>query len=143
MDEVAVLVPALRAEEGGYENVFVDDPPDMIIEAHEDGSCPFLRRTKKNSLCSIHTVALKTGRDVPSVKPGACRHWPVTLEQDGGDIRVGLQPTAEKIGCVAPVAELPGHPTVLEAYREEIEEICGSEVLPQLNRRLRQLGVDA
>ena len=142
MDEVAALVPSLRAEDGGYENVFVDDPPEMIIEAHEDGTCPFLRRTAKHSLCSIHTVALETGRDVPSIKPGACRHWPVMLEQDGRDVRVRLQPTAEKIGCVAPVGELPGHPTVLEAYREEIEKMCGDEVLPQLKRRLRAAGVE-
>ena len=141
MDEVAVLVPALRAEEGEYENVFVDDPPDMIIEALEDGTCPFLRRTRTNSLCSIHTIALQTGRDVPSIKPGACRHWPVMLEQAGQDVRVKLQPAAEKIGCIGPVAELPDNPTVLEAYRAEIEEMCGPEVLPQLKRRLRKIGV--
>ncbi|MFP6665500.1 MAG: hypothetical protein VCC00_15010 [Deltaproteobacteria bacterium] len=137
MDEVAERIPALRAADGTYENVFVDDPPELIIEAHEDGSCPFLCRTSKSSLCSIHSIALETGREIKSVKPGACRHWPVMLEQAGGSIRVRLQPVAEKIGCIVPRAEMPQNPTVLEAYREEIEEMCGATIVPQLTRRLR------
>lgn len=141
MDEVAELVPALRTEDGEFENVFVDDPPDLIIEAREDGSCPFLRRTRHHSLCSIHTVALETGRSVPSVKPGACRHWPVMLEQAGSRIRVTLQPAAERIGCIVPRTEMPGNPTVLEAYREEIEEMCGPQVHKQLEARLRRVRV--
>ena len=40
-----------------------------------------------------------------------------------------VQPAAERIGCVAPVSELPGHPTVLEAYHEELVEICGAEAV--------------
>jgi hypothetical protein len=128
MDELARLVPSLREGEG-YASVFVDEePPDLLIEADDDGACPFLFRTRKHALCSIHTVALETGRALPEFKPAACRHWPVTLERDGDDVRVTLQPHALRIGCVAPRGELPGHPSVAEAYRDEIAEMCGGEV---------------
>lgn len=127
MDELARLVPALR-EGGGYANVFVDEePPDLLIEPDERGTCPFLYRTRRNALCSIHSVALATGRPVASVKPAACRHWPVMLERSGAEVRVTLQPHALAIGCVAPRRELPGKPSVLDAYRAEIAEMCGGE----------------
>lgn len=130
MDEVAALAPALRDEEG-YENVFVDDPPHLLIESLEDGSCPFLYRTRSRALCSIHTIALHTGRPVPSVKPGSCRHWPLLVEPEAGGrrLRLTVQPAARGIGCVAPARELPGSPSVLEAFREEIREICGVDPL--------------
>ena len=124
MDELAELLPALR-EADGYANVFVDDPPDMMIESDDGGACPFLFRTRSHALCGIHTVALETGRAVPSVKPAACRHWPLTLAADGRAVRVMVQPAAARIGCVAPRRELPGQPSVLEAFREEIAELCG------------------
>ena len=128
MDELARIVPTLR-EDDGYASVFVDEePPDLLIESDDDGACPFLYRTKKNALCSIHSLAIATGRSVPEVKPAACRHWPVMLERDGDMVRVTVQPHALKIGCVAPRRELPGKPSVLEAYREEIAEMCGGEV---------------
>jgi hypothetical protein len=127
MDELARLKPALR-DGGEYANVFVDDPPDLLIEADGRGACPFLRRTPRNSLCSIHELALATGRDVTRVKPAACRHWPVSLVADRGFVRVTVQPAARRIGCVAPRRELPGKPSVLEAYREEILEMCGPAV---------------
>lgn len=131
MDEVARLVPSLR-DEDGYENAFVDDPPHLLIEPREDGSCPFLHRTRTRALCSIHTVALNTGRPVPSVKPASCRHWPLLVEpEDGGRrLRITVQPSARGIGCVAPAADLPGHPSVLEAFRGEIREVCGFDPVP-------------
>jgi len=122
MDEVARLVPSLR-DGDEYENAFVDDPPDLLVDPRPDGSCPFLYRTRTRSLCSIHTIALETGRPVPSVKPASCRHWPLLLEPDGRGVRLTVQPSARGIGCVAPRRELPGHPSVREAFREEIEEI--------------------
>lgn len=122
MDEVARLVPSLR-DGDEYENAFVDDPPDLLVDPRPDGSCPFLYRTRTRSLCSIHTIALETGRPLPSVKPASCRHWPLLLEPDGRGVRLTVQPAARGIGCVAPRRELPGHPSVREAFREEIEEI--------------------
>lgn len=138
MDELAHLVPSLR-EDDGYANVFVDDdPPDLLIEADDHGACPFLMRTRRHALCSIHHLALRTGRAVPDFKPAACRHWPVMLERDGRDVRVTIQPHAMRVGCVAPRHELPGQPTVLEAYRDEIAEMCGSDrVLPAALRGAR------
>jgi hypothetical protein len=128
MDELARIVPSLR-EDDGYASVFVDEePPDLLIEPDDHGACPFLYRTRKNALCSIHSLAIATGRSVPDVKPAACRHWPVMLERDGDDVRVTLQPHAVKIGCVAPRRELPGKPSVLEAYRDEIAEMCGDDL---------------
>jgi len=124
MDELARVVPALR-EDGGFANVFVDDPPDLMIESDEDGACPFLFRTRRHALCAIHHVAARSGRAVAAFKPAACRHWPLTLVADGRRVRVTVQPAARGIGCVAPRRELPGQPTVLEAFRAEIEELCG------------------
>lgn len=127
MDQIAPLAPALR-QGRGYENVFVDDPPELLIEPRDDGSCPFLYRTRTQALCAIHSAALATGRRVAAVKPASCRHWPITVEPDadGKRLRVMVQPAARRIGCVAPLDELPGHPPVIEAFRAEIEEICGA-----------------
>ena len=137
MDELVPLVPSLQ-DEDGYVDGFVDDPPGWVIDSDDDGACPFLMRTKKHSLCSIHNLALKTGRHVPDVKPASCRHWPILLRQEGSRIRVLVQPAAEKIGCVAPVADYPEHPTVLEAYRDELVEICGLEEVERRWKKLRR-----
>jgi len=124
MDEVARLVPSLRID-GGYENVFIDDPPELLIEARDDGSCPFLYRTRSRALCAIHSVALASERRVADVKPASCRHWPIRVERDGGALRITIDSAARRIGCVAPARELPGHPLVVDAFRAEIAEICG------------------
>jgi hypothetical protein len=124
MDELARIVPSLRGP-NGYANVFIDDPPGAVIESAEDGACPFLFRTRRHALCAIHHLALETGRAVARFKPAACRHWPLTLEPDRhGRIRITVEQAARRMGCVAPVRELPGQPTVLEAFREEISEVC-------------------
>jgi hypothetical protein len=134
MDELARVAPRLR-DERGYRNVFVEDPPGFVVDHDEYDGCPFLVRTKTRSLCAIHSVALASGRPVDAVKPAACRHWPVTLLPDGRRIRVTVQEAAERIGCVVPRADLPGHPTVLEAFRPEIEELCGPAVLRRARAR--------
>ena len=118
MDELARLVPALR-EGRGFE----------LIESRDDGSCPFLFRTRRRALCSIHHVALRTGRPVEDFKPAACRHWPIVLEADGECVRVTVEPAASRMGCVAPIAHLPGQPTVLAAFRGEIAALCGEDVV--------------
>jgi hypothetical protein len=134
MDELARVAPRLRDGAGKYRNVFVEDSRGFVVDHDEHDGCPFLVRTKTRSLCAIHSVALASGRRVDAVKPAACRHWPVMLEPDGRRIRVTVQEAAARIGCVAPRAELPGHPTVLEAFRSEIEELCGPAVLRRAPR---------
>jgi len=128
MDELARIVPSLR-EDGAYRNVFVDDPPGYVVDHDEHRGCPFLLRTHRHSLCAIHRLALTSGRPVEAVKPAACRHWPITLVPEGRRVRVGVHEAAAGIGCVAPRRELPGQPTVLDAFRAEIEELCGPGVL--------------
>ena len=137
MDELSALLPGLEDAEG-YIDAFAEDSPQWVIEPAESGACPFVLKTKTNSLCSIHHRALETGRSVPAVKPAACRHWPILLRNEGTRIRVMVQPAAEHIGCVAPRADYPDHPSVLEAYREELAEICGeSEVARRLAKKVR------
>ncbi len=128
MDEVARLVPALRTGDD-YDNVFVDDPPDLLIDSGDSGACPFLHRTRRHALCAIHTVALRSGRPIAAVKPAACRHWPLQVVSEPGRTRITVQPAALAIGCVAPAAQLPGHPRVIEAFRDEIDEIRGTGAL--------------
>lgn len=124
MDELARLVPRLR-DGDGYANVFVEDPPAVLIEPRDDrGTCPFLFRRRGRSLCAIHHLALETGRAVPSVKPAACRHWPLVLAPAGRGVRVTVHPSAERIGCVAPRGRLPGHPSVREAFASELRELA-------------------
>jgi hypothetical protein len=137
MDELARLVPSLR-EVGGYASVFVDDPPGVTIESLDDGSCPFLFRTQGHALCSIHTTAMISGRAVEDFKPASCRHWPITLVRDGDRVRVTVHEAARRIGCVAPVRQLPGQPTVLEAFEAEIAEICGAAVQKSRARASRR-----
>jgi hypothetical protein len=123
MDELARVRRALRVRDG-YANVFVDDPPTVLIEPRDDrGTCPFLFRRGGHALCAIHDLALRTDREVAWVKPAACRHWPLVLEPYRGRVRVTVHPSAEAIGCVAPARDLPGQPTVYEAFREEIAEL--------------------
>jgi hypothetical protein len=130
MDELAHVVPRLR-DGRHYRDVFVEDPPGYVVEHDEHDGCPFLVHTRARSLCGIHALALATGRPVAAVKPAACRHWPVTLEPEGRRVRVTVQEAARRFGCVAPRRELPGRPTVLEAFRPELEELCGRDLIAE------------
>lgn len=123
MPEVARVVPALR-DGRGYVDVFAAEGGAFHIEARDErGTCPFLFRQQGRGLCALHHVALQAGCAVASVKPRACRHWPLALESRGRGLRVGVHPEAQLIGCVAPLAVLPGQPSIREAFAREIDEI--------------------
>lgn len=123
MDELARVAPWLR-DSDGYVDVFTEDSSDLQIEPRdEDGTCPFLFRRRGHALCAIHDVALRSGRPVIGTKPQACRHWPLVLEAHGKSVRIGVHPNAQAIGCVAPAADLPGNPTILDAFAAEIAEL--------------------
>src|SRR5262249_37336791 len=123
MDELCRLLPHLRTG-NGYASVFVEDPPGYVIATAERGTCPSLLRTRRHALGAIHPLALRTGRPVTSVKPAACRHWPLLLEVERGRVRLGVQPAAYRMGCVAPRHELPGQPSVRQGFAPEIAELC-------------------
>lgn len=123
MDELARVAPGLRRGRG-FVNVFADDGDGLQIEPQDEaGTCPFLFGRDGRALCAIHDTALRSGRDVATVKPRACRHWPLILATHGGGLRVTIHPNAERTGCVAPLAELPGQPTVRAAFASEIAEL--------------------
>ena len=122
MDELVRVAPHLR-EDGGYVNAFTDDDDLQIEPRDEAGACPFLFATAGRALCSIHHLALATGRDVVRYKPQSCRHGPLVLQTYRGRLRVTVHPSAARIGCVAPRAELPGQPTMREAFAPEIAEL--------------------
>ena len=130
MDELARTLPGLRAA-GQYASVFVEDPPGFVIESDGRGACPFLVRSATHATCAIHSLALRTGRAVPSVKPAACRHWPLVLDVRRGTVRITVQPTARQMGCVVPRAELPDQPTLRDAFAAEIRELTASVVRPR------------
>jgi hypothetical protein len=120
MDELVRWQPRLR-DAGGWASVFVADDGGYVIEGDERGACPFLFHTRAHARCALHACALATGREVAAVKPQSCRHWPLVTEptRDGG-VRLRVDPAAERVGCVAPRAALPGHPTIAEAFAAEI-----------------------
>ncbi len=123
MDELAELVPALRAGRG-FANVFVDDGDGLEIEPRDEaGTCPFLFARAGRALCAIHATAVRTGRAVAAMKPRACRHWPLVLERRGKGIRISVAASAARMGCVAPRAELPGQPSMRDAFAAEIAEL--------------------
>ena len=123
MDEVAHLLPRLRQDDG-YADVFAPDGSGMQIEPHDErGTCPFLLRTRGRALCAIHHAALQSGREVAAVKPRACRHWPLVLEPAARGLRITVHPEAQTIGCVARLADLPGQPSMREAFAAEIAEL--------------------
>jgi Fe-S-cluster containining protein len=123
MDELARVAPGLRRG-SGFVNVFTDDGDGLQIEPQDEaGTCPFLFGRKGRALCAIHDTALRTDREVAAVKPRACRHWPLVLEAHGRRLRITVHPSAERMGCVAPLAELPGQPTVRAAFAAEIAEL--------------------
>ena len=125
MDQLAVIAPRLR-DARGYQNVFVDEPPGCVIDTDE-GGCPFLHRRGGRALCAIHTLALQSGRPVVAVKPASCRQWPLALAPaPAGRVRVYVDPVAHEIGCVAPRAALPGHPSVFEAFAAVLEEMAAA-----------------
>ncbi len=123
MDELARLVPTLRQGDG-YADVFAPDANGMQIEPRDErGTCPFLFRTRGRALCAIHRTALASGRAVAAVKPRACRHWPLILEPVRGGLRITVHPDAQTMGCVARLADLPGQPSMREAFASEITEL--------------------
>ena len=123
MDELARVAPTLRRGQG-FASVFVDDGDGLQIEPRDEaGTCPFLFARQGRALCAIHHTALRTGREVAAVKPRACRHWPLVLQRRGRGLRIAIHPSARHLGCVAPLAELPGQPTVREAFAAEIAEL--------------------
>jgi hypothetical protein len=128
MDELATMLPRLH-DGDAFASVFIEDPPGYVIEAGDDGACPFLLRTRRHALCAIHALALRTGRPVASVKPASCRHWPLLLDVARGRVRLTVQPTAMDMGCVAPRGDLPGRPSVREAFSAEIAELCRANSL--------------
>ncbi len=123
MDELARLVPGLRQGKG-YANVFTDDVGDEQIDPRDElGTCPFMLRKGGHALCALHHLALQSERDVAAVKPRACRHWPLLLVRRGRGFRITVHADAERIGCVAPVADLPGQPSMRTAFAAEIDEL--------------------
>jgi len=123
MDELARIAPALRRGRK-FVNVFADDGDGLQIEPQDEaGTCPFLFGRDGRALCAIHDTALRTGRAVAAVKPQACRHWPLVLEARGRGLRITVHPSAQRMGCVAPLAELPGQPSVRKAFAAEIAEL--------------------
>lgn len=123
MDELSRLVPSLR-DGDGFENVFEPEGSGLAIEPRdEEGTCPFLFRRQGRALCSIHAVAIDGGQRISDFKPRACRHWPLTIQIRRGAPVITIHPEAERIGCVAPLASLPGQPTVRDAFAEEIAEL--------------------
>jgi hypothetical protein len=123
MDELSRVAPWLRQEDG-FVDAFAAEPDEIEIEPRDEkGTCPFLFSHQGRSLCAIHHTALQSGRDVAAVKPRACRHWPLVLEPRGRCLRITVHPSAQSMGCVVPLAELRGQPTVREAFRREIEEL--------------------
>jgi Fe-S-cluster containining protein len=123
MDELARLIPGLRHDRG-YANVFIEESRAMHIDPRDErGTCPFLFPKRGRALCAIHHIALRTGREVAAVKPRACRHWPLILERCGRRLRITVHPSAQMIGCVAPLAELPVPPSIRAAFAAEINEL--------------------
>lgn len=123
MDELARFIPGLRHDRG-YANVFIEESGGMQIDPKDErGTCPFLFAKRGRALCAIHHIALRTGREVAAVKPRACRHWPLILERRGRRVRITVHPSAQMIGCVAPLADLPGQPSIRAAFAAEINEL--------------------
>jgi hypothetical protein len=136
MDELGAMLPLLR-DGDAYASVFAEDSRGYVIEADGDGACPFLLRTRRHALCAIHSLALRRGVPVASVKPAACRHWPLLLDVSRGRVRLTVQPTAIAMGCVAPRQELPGQPSVRDAFDAEIAELCRDNRLIRPGSRCR------
>jgi len=120
---IATYQPRLR-DADGLVDVFAPEGHGFTIEpADEQGTCPFLFRRNGRRLCAIHSWAIGSGAEVASVKPRACRLWPLIVEPWKGVRIITIHPDALRIGCVAPRAELPGHPTVRAAFAAEIAEL--------------------
>lgn len=120
---IATLQPRLR-DADGLVDVFEPEGHGFTIEAaDEQGTCPFLFRRDGRHLCAIHSWAIGAGVEVASIKPRACRLWPLIVEPRNGVRIISIHPEALRIGCVAPRAQLPGHPTVRAAFAAEIAEL--------------------
>lgn len=125
LPDLVRLQPRLAAEDG-FVDAFVPQGRAFVIELDDDGACPFLFRRGRRSLCAIHAWSLDAGRPVEAFKPRSCRHWPLVVERDERKrLRIAVHPSARALGCVAPRHELPGQPTLRQAFAKEIDELRG------------------
>ena len=64
-----------------------DDNKQWVIEADENGTCPFAYCNKAGeTLCSIHSAALDQGQNPYHIKPKSCTLWPLALSEDSPPI---------------------------------------------------------
>jgi len=78
LPEAARYVPAL-ADADLYEEL---DEGEFAIETDEEGRCVFAYRNHTgDTLCALHSAALRHGLDPVSVKPRSCFLWPLALTE--------------------------------------------------------------
>ena len=60
-----------------------DDGGQWVIEAGEEGTCPFAYVNREGqTFCSIHSAALAQGKNPFHIKPRSCTLWPLAISED-------------------------------------------------------------
>lgn len=83
LSEAAKFAPHLKSG-SDFENVFDELKPDLFaIDTDDDGLCVFAYLNKDGqTLCSLHSAALRLGLPPHEVKPKSCTLWPLAITED-------------------------------------------------------------
>ena len=133
---VGMMPAASRCAEGlatedGLENVFEELFPGLlVIDTDERGLCVFAyRRGRGPVLCSLHSAAVAAGVDVGSVKPRACRLWPLAMT-DSRPHYLGVDPGAMAFPCNT--ARPPETPGLDDGVAAIVRDVLGEDFLAEL-----------
>lgn len=151
-------------EDGYVEEDEIDDEPALRTRRH-DGACIFLNRPgfAGGTGCSLHRMALRTGRLPMETKPDVCWQLPVRRTQDwverpdGEEILVSTIGEYDRRGwgpggadldwyCTGDPAAHIGTRAVWQSYAPELTELLGEAAYAELARlceRRTELGLVA
>ncbi len=84
MAEASEYATGLISKEGSFKNVFDKIETDLFaIDTDESGLCDFAYQGKnKETLCSLHSAAIRMDAQPQDVKPRDCVLWPLALTED-------------------------------------------------------------
>jgi hypothetical protein len=98
LPEAAKLCPHLKTK-GGYANVFEEaERGSYSIDTRENDLCVFAYKSDEGLIrCSLHTLEIKHGLPLGTIKPAVCILWPLTFSEKGDMLT--LHDDALACGC--------------------------------------------
>jgi len=129
LPEAAKLCPHLKTEDG-YENVFeeAEEKGQYALDTHENGLCVFAYKANGLIRCSLHSVEIKLGLPLGSVKPAVCILWPLTFSEKGNQLTLH----DDALGCACSSPRKTPSNEISPALLETIRHFGGETPRPPL-----------